>query len=381
MIFKFLPYILKTLWRHRSRTLLTVSGSAVALFVFCFVGCVQEGMNAIHRQQGAKRSLIAFQANKFCPATSNLPQDYEQKIARLDGVRQVVPIQVFTNNCRASLDVVVFYGVPPEKLRLARDFALTSGSWTDFEKHQDAAVIGRAVAARRELEVGSKFSIGDLSVNVAGIYESSDPAEENYIYSHLEFLQRSKGKNLVGTVTQLEIHLAEGVDPVAKSDQIDQMFRGGPVETDTRPKGVFQARSLGDLAELIAMAHYLSYACVGLVLALVSTTTVMSVQDRIREHALLQTIGFSGLRVFCLVVTESLLLGIAGGILGVGLAMAMLKFSSLSVGAEAVTIAFTPSLHLALWGLLIATVTGLLAGLAPAYVAARTEIVSALRAV
>ncbi len=31
---KLLPYILKTLWRHRSRTILTVSGSAVALFVF-----------------------------------------------------------------------------------------------------------------------------------------------------------------------------------------------------------------------------------------------------------------------------------------------------------------------------------------------------------
>ena len=158
------------------------------------------------------------------------------------------------------------------------------------------------------------------------------------------------------------------------------MFQGGPVETDTRPKGVFQARSLGDLAELIAMAHYLGYACVGLVLALVATTTVMSVQDRIREHALLQTIGFSGLRVFCLVVIESVLLGFAGGLVGVGLAMAMLKLSSLSVGAEAVTIAFTPSLSLALWGLLIAVVSGLLAGIAPAIVAARAEIVPALRA-
>jgi putative ABC transport system permease protein len=379
-MFKFLPYIAKTLWRHRSRTLLTVSGSAVALFVFCFVGSVQEGMNAIHRQQGARGSLIVFQANKFCPATSNLPQDYEQKIAQLDGVRQVVPIQVFTNNCRASLDVVVFYGVPPEKLRPARDFVLASGSWAEFEKHQDAAMIGRAVASRRDLQVGSKFSIGDLSVNVAGIYESSDPAEENYIYSHLEFLQRSKGKNLVGTVTQLEILLAEGVDPVAKSAEIDQMFRGGPVETDTRPKGVFQARSLGDLAELIAMAHYLGYACVGLVLALVATTTVMSVQDRIQEHALLQTIGFSGPRVFFLVVTESFLLGVAGGVLGVGLAMGMLQLSSLSIGAEAVTIAFTPSLRLALVGLLIAAISGLLAGIAPAIVAARAEIVPALRA-
>jgi putative ABC transport system permease protein len=182
-------------------------------------------------------------------------------------------------------------------------------------------------------------------------------------------------------VTQFEILLADDVDPDAKSAQIDQMFHGGPVETDTRPKGVFQARSLGDLAELIAMAHYLSYACVGLVLALVATTTVMSVQDRIREHALLQTIGFSGLRVFSLVVIESAVLGISGGVIGVGLAMTMLKWSALSVGAEAVTIAFTPSLHLALWGILIATVSGLVAGCLPGWLAARAEIVSALRSV
>ena len=43
-MFKFAPYVLKTLWRHRTRTLLTVSGAAVALFVFCFVCAVQEGL-------------------------------------------------------------------------------------------------------------------------------------------------------------------------------------------------------------------------------------------------------------------------------------------------------------------------------------------------
>ncbi len=79
-MFKFLPYMLKTLWRHRSRTILTVSGSAVALFVFCFVGSVQQGMNDLQHRQEAKQSLIMFQANKFCPATSHLPQDYESKI-------------------------------------------------------------------------------------------------------------------------------------------------------------------------------------------------------------------------------------------------------------------------------------------------------------
>lgn len=378
-MFKFVPYTLKTLWRHRSRTILTVSGSAVALFVFCFVGAVQEGMDDLQRRQAAKGSLITFQANKFCPATSHLPQDYDRQIEQLAGVREVVPVQVFTNNCRASLDVVVFYGVPPQKLRHARDFELISGDWAEFEDHQDAAVVGRAVAARRGIELGDKFSIGELSVNVAGIFTSDDPAEENYIYSHLEFLQRGKGMNLVGTVTQLEILLADGVDPTAKCTEIDELFRGGPVETDTRPKGVFQAKSLGDLTQLIGMAHYLGYACVGLVLALVATTTVMSVEDRIKEHAVLQTIGFSGPRVFRLVMAESVLLSIAGGMLGVSAAMLMLELSSLSVGAEAVTIAFTPSIHLAFTGLIVSAVAGTLAGIAPAIHAARTEIVPALR--
>jgi len=378
-MFKFVPYILKTLWRHRSRTILTVSGSAVALYVFCFVGAVQEGMNDLQRRQEAKGSLIAFQANKFCPATSHLPQDYDRKIAPLDGIRDVVPIQVFTNNCRASLDVVVFYGVPPGKLRKVRDFRLTSGDWSEFEQHQDAAIVGRAVAGRRGIRVGDKFSIGELSVQVAGIFTSDDPAEENYIYSHLEFLQRGAGRNLVGTVTQLEILLDEGVDAGAKSAKIDELFRGGPVETDTRPKGVFQAQSLGDLTQLIGMAHYLGFACVGLVLALVATTTVMSVQDRIAEHAVLQTIGFSGPRVFWLVMTESILLSLLGGMIGVAAAMITLQLSSLSVGAEAVAIAFTPSLRLATIGLVISALTGSLAGIAPAVGAARTEIVPALR--
>ena len=134
-----------------------------------------------------------------------------------------------------------------------------------------------------------------------------------------------------------------------------------------------------NLKQLISMANYLGYACVGLVLALVATTTVMSVQDRIKEHAVLQTIGFSGPRVFRLIMAESVLLSIAGGVIGVAAAMLLLKLSSLSVGAEAVTIAFTPSLRLAITGVVVAALAGTLAGIAPAMQAARTEIVSALR--
>lgn len=381
MIFKTLPYIMKTLWRHRSRTILTVSGSAVAIFVFCFVGSVQEGMNDLQRRQENKRTLITFQANKFCPATSHLPQDYDQQIKQIEGVREVVPVQVFTNNCRASLDVVVFYGVPPEKLRIARpDFRLADGTWDEFEQNQDSAVMGRAVANRRDVQVGDKFSIGDLSVVVAGIFESNDPAEENYIYSHLDFLQRSKGMNLVGTVTQLEVMLTQSADAEQVCKSIDGKFKAGPVETDTRPKGVFQAKSLGDLTQLISMAQYLGMACVAMVLALVATTTFMSVQDRIKEHAILQTLGYSQIKIFLMVVVESICLALVGGMVGVVGALIFLEIGGLSVGAEAVTIAFTPSMNLAMTGMTISLLTGLIAGIFPGLQAARTEIVNGLRA-
>ena len=134
-MWRFAPYVLKSLWRRRTRTALTVSGSAVALFVFCFVGAVREGLARLTSAGASERTLIVFQTNRFCPSTSNLPEDYARQIQdNVRGVQNVVPIKVFMNNCRASLDLVVFNGIPPEKLKSARDLHLLSGSWGEFEQ-------------------------------------------------------------------------------------------------------------------------------------------------------------------------------------------------------------------------------------------------------
>jgi putative ABC transport system permease protein len=192
-------------------------------------------------------------------------------------------------------------------------------------------------------------------------------------------MQRTRGLNAVGTVTQLEIKLADGADPESVAKAIDERFRGGPVATDTRPKGTFQAAAVGDLADVIGMATYLGFACVALVLALVATTTVMAVQDRVREYAVLQTLGFSGPRIFGLVISESLLVSFVGGLIGLSAALAGLYSSGLSIGTEGVSIAFLPSPRVALIGLGVTLAIGIAAGLAPAWRAARAEIVESLR--
>jgi putative ABC transport system permease protein len=376
---RFLPYVLKTLWRHRARTILTVGGSAVGLFLFCFVSSILEGLNHLESEQQQSAALVVFQANKFCPATSHLPQDYDAKIRKVAGVRDVVPIQVYTNNCRASLDVVVFYGVVPADLLAARELQVTRGSWDAFEKRTDGALVGIATAQRRGLKPGDKFSIGDLSVVVAGIFECGDRNEENYVYAHLEFLQRSKSRNLVGSVTQFEVLCDPAADANAVCRAIDDLFRGGPVATDTRPKGVFQAHALGDLMQMINLSQWLGLASVALVLMLVATTTLMSVDDRSQEYAVLKTIGVTHRQVFGLVLAESTLLGLMGGLIGVLAAAACLYWGRLSIGAEAVAIAFVPTPALLLRGLAVAVGSALAAGLAPALFAGRAEIVPALR--
>ena len=79
-MFRFVPYLFKGLWGHRARTILTLMGAAAALFVFCFVNAVQDGLHRLTEDKVAQRTLIVFQENRFCPTSSKLPQDYARHI-------------------------------------------------------------------------------------------------------------------------------------------------------------------------------------------------------------------------------------------------------------------------------------------------------------
>ncbi len=374
-----LMYVMKTLWRHSTRTTLTVLGSAVAMFVFCMVGAVQEGLDRLASGLDADRNLIVFQENRFCPTTSRLPEDYDRIIREVPGVSDVMPIQVWTNNCRASLDIVVFQGANPEQIRTSRPLRLLTGDWDRFASQPDAAIVGTNIAKRRRLAVGDQFSIGELSVRVVGVFESRVPSEENLIYTNLAFLQLARGQDGAGLVTQHEVALAPQADADRVATEIDARLRAQSIATKTRRKGAFQASTLSDLVDLIGFAHWLGYACVGLVLSLVATTTLMSVQDRFKEYAVLQTIGFRPLRTMRLVLLESVLLCLVGGSTGTLSALTMLALGGFAIGAEGATIAFEPTIKLGATGLLVSALLGVLAGIAPALGVSRLSIVSALR--
>ncbi len=81
--------------------------------------------------------------------------------------------------------------------------------------------------------VGDQFSIGDISVHVAGIFSSTVPAEENLIYTSLEFLQYTRGLDAAGLVTQHEVLLTDDAEPDGVAAEIDRVLRAGPIATTT----------------------------------------------------------------------------------------------------------------------------------------------------
>ena len=371
--------IAKNLARRRMRTALTIAGVACAMTLLVLVESLSSGLDRAFSGSEAARTLIVYRLNRYCPQTSNLPEWYGSKIEQLDGVESVLPVKIYLSNCRASLDLVAFQGVPADRVLGMRDVDIVDGDAATFVREKDSALVGRAFAARRGVGVGDQFRFGNINVKVAGLFASNEPVEEGVVLTHLEYLQRSGPVNRLGTVTQFEVKVSDPARSKEIAAAIDDLLRTAPEPTDTRPQILFLESATRDLREILSFARWLGLACVLVVLALVGNTVVMSVQERVREFGVFRTLGFHERHIAAVVIGESTALALVGGALGLAAAFATISFSHLSIGAEGVPVSFSTSPELVVRGLLLALATGIAAGLFPALRSARWSIVESLR--
>ncbi|UCF32963.1 MAG: ABC transporter permease [Phycisphaerales bacterium] len=379
---KFAPLVLKQIWRTRTRSLLTIAGVTVAMFLFAAVQAMQSGVEAATEARADDTTLVVYRKDRYCPFTSRMPQSYEQQIRRIPGVASVIPIKIVVSNCRTSLDVVTFRGVPYQAFvdSFAQSFELIDGSIASWESRSDAALLGETLATRRGLRVGDRFEAAGITVYVAGVIRSPQPQHQNVAYVHLDFLQYASGSRAGGIVTQFNVLVSDPslLEEVAAA--IDDQFASAQEPTSTSAEKAFVARAASDVIEIVGFMRWLGWGCLAAVLALVGNAIVLSVQDRIREHAVFQTLGFRGHQIARLIVMEGLVLSVAGAAIGCLAALAFLAYSALALSVESQSIPVKASPDIFLWGVAIAAAMGALAGLAPAWQASRRKIVSCFRA-
>jgi putative ABC transport system permease protein len=376
-----LPYVLHQITRHRVRSALTIAGIAIAMFLFTAVQAMNRGVEIATRQNANDTTLVVYRKDRYCPSSSQLPQHYRREIERIDGVASVTPILVAVSNCRASLDVVTFRGVPKEYfLRdLGSTLTLIEGSTADWLARTDAALVGQTLAARRGLRPGMSFDSAGIAATVAGIIASENPQDQNVAYVALEFAQQSGG-NRAGVVTQFNVKVADAslLEPVARA--IDERFATAQAPTATFSEKAFIGRVAGDVIELVGFARWLGIGCLAAVLALVGNAIALSAHSRIAEHAVLQTLGFSGALVALLIVLEGVALSLIGGLIGAAAALGVARLGSFTLSVEATSIPVVASSGLLLAGVLVCAATGVVAGLVPAWRASRREIAQCFRA-
>ena len=230
--------------------------------------------------------------------------------------------------------------------------------------------------------VGDRFSAAGITVYVAAVVRSDQMQDQNVAYTHLPFIQETAERGgSGGIVTQFNVKIDDPTQLEAVAEDIDAAFAHEQDPTATYAEKAFVARAAKDILDLVEFAGWLGWGAMAAVFALIANAIILAVQDRIRDHAVLQTLGYSGSLIAQLIVVEGLLLGAIGGALGAAGAFAVVRFGRFTMTMEGQNIEIIAEPATVAMGLGLAIALGVLAGLVPAWQASRRDIVACFRAV
>ena len=366
--------------RNRTRSFLTIAGVATGMFLFATIETMQDSLKDATVVTANDTTLVVYRENRFCPATSRLPEYYKEDIEQIDGVTGVLPMQIVVNNCGTSLDVVVFRGILKQQITtLSENIIFEDGSVDQWLRREDGALVGTNLAHRRRLKIGDTFDAAGITVTVAGIIQSTESSQDdNVAFVHLPFLQQASRIGL-GVVTQFTVKVRDSssLDSVAK--EIDQLFRSASEPTRTTTEKAFFANTAKELIELIHFSRWIGVASVLAVIALIANTILITVRGKVSEFAVLKTLGYSRGALAWLVIAEGLILSTTGGVVGVLTATIFLHLQSITIGNEGLALAFIPSFSVWVTGIALSLILGILAGIYPAWQASKNSIAQNLR--
>lgn len=372
----------KGLTRRPVRTLLTALGITVAVASMVVFLSLGEGIRKVFTSElGAigpdvQVSLSGF-SQGFAPQP-NLPQSVTADLQKLSGDLGIISMTPVVMAVRGSLDVsqsTVLYGLPAAQgvqavfpsVRAASGRALTAA-----DEGQGVAVVGAKAAQNLHLAVGSVLNLNRRNrVKVVGVLAPESGLVDNFIFLPLTTLQRAEGAQ--GRVSLVALKLANPRDAQAVAHTIAQRLN---VEAQTQSDFL----SFVDRALRISDAVRFGISLIALIVGglAVANTVMMGVFERTREFGTLRAIGARPGFVRTLVLSESLLLALAGGVGGLLLGMvgiaAVNAYTQKLAGIDAA--ALTPRLTLLALG--ISLLLGLVSGLLPARSASRLQITEAL---
>jgi len=373
-------------FRHPLRSVLTIAGMALAVLAFCLLRTVV----AAWYSGVAAASPVRLITRNAISLVFRLPLSYQPKIAAIPGIvnlsygnwfggiyideRNFFP--QFAVYLSRYLEIYPEYVIPPDqKLELLQD--------------RRGCVAGRQLARRYGWRLGDAIVLkgtifpGEYRFILKAIYTGRDPTtDEGRFFFHWDYLNETMVKNFPERADQVgwflsQVAAPELAGPIA--EKIDALFKNSLAETLTESEAAFQMGFVSMTEALLLAIQVVSWLVIVVILVLLANTMAMSARERLGEYAVLKTMGYRPRHLAGLILGESLLLAVMGGLLGLLLTFPMVHFFKTKLGQYFRVFPLTNT-TLAL-GLATALAVGLLAAMLPAWRAARVGIAEALRRV
>lgn len=381
-MFRYIPLMWKNSLRNRRRSLLTIASVAASL---CLLGVLMAMYNALYISQEASpaQALRLVTRNKIS-LTVSMPQSYEQKIATVPGVQEVMASQWFGGIYKDPKNFFARMAIEPDKVfRVYGEFRIPEDQKKAFQRERAACIIGRSLANKYDIKLGDHVTIkGDifpvtLELICRGIYDSEENNEN--LFFDFEYLRQSLPSTRRSFAGTFEV-LADSPDSVPRiAKAVDDMFRNSTVQTKTESERQFQ---LGFLAMIGNIKMFLMAICAAVtftILLVSGNTMAMSVRERVREVGVLKTLGFTNGAILGIILGEAAVISLIGGLIGCVIASFLiggLRAAPIPI-EQLKTLTLGPPVALAC--LLVALLIGVISSFVPAYNASRTSILDALR--
>lgn len=379
---------LRNIGERRAASIVAIIGIAGVVAILVGVLSMREGFRAALDLSGAKDIAIVLRSGSNAELSSGLEQTQTRIITDAKSVMQkngkplaspelyvVVNVPMRSTGTPAN---VPLRGVGNQAIALRQHFKLTQGR--TFTPGRFEIMVGRGAAQQFSgLTLGKTVRWGSTDWQVVGIFEDAGSVSESEIWTDASVLQGAYKRGATFQSVRVKLTSANALQNFK-----DELSSDPRLNVRALTEQEYYAEQSKNMALLINSVGYTVALLMGLGAICGALNTMYSaVSARTREIATLRALGFGALPVISSVLTESMMLGIIGGLLGCvlayfgfnGIHASTLNFATFSQ----ITFAFTVTPALLLQGLFYALALSFFGGLLPGFRAAKLPITTGLR--
>ena len=383
-----LSYVARNLWVRRLTTVLTAGGMALVVFVFSAVLMLDAGLKATMVSSGSDSNVVVIRKGSDTEVQSGVDRDSAAVVETLSQVargadgatlvsREVVVLDSLRKRGTGQRTNVPVRGLSPLGLQLRSQVRIVEGRM--FRPGASEVVVGNSVAHDfGGVGIGQTLNFAQRQWLIVGRFDAQRTAFDSEIWGDCEQLLQAFRRTAYSSLLA-QLNKAGDFDALRAAIDADPRLQLEP----RRERQYYedQSRQMSGFIRILGLTLSVIFSLGAMIGAAI--TMYASVASRTAEIGTLRALGFVRRSILAAFLVESMLLALAGGVVGLAAASLLQSvristtnfqtFSELAFSFE-----LTPGVIVR--ALLFALLMGLAGGVLPAAKAARMRIVDALRA-